>query len=149
VPGRFPGCSSERAEAAMVIRAGYPRGAGPAMAEGPESDSRRVERCRQNAGRSIGRIPPGGRTVDNRDDLKCLAELSDHGCGLGTERCKVACAGHLGAGRGNDRSWGGGPLRHGAFGGRGPVHCNAQRGPDDGIELQDHEEGEHQSHAVE
>jgi len=88
----------------MVIRAAGPQGAGPAMAVEPGSDSGRVERWRQNAGGSIERIPPGGRTVDNSDDLKGLSELGDNGCSLGAKLCDSAFAWHLGAGRGDYRS---------------------------------------------
>lgn len=85
----------------MVIRAGCPRGAGPAMAVEPGSDSGRVERWRQNAGRSIERIPPGGRTVDDRDDLKDLFQLADDGRRLGAKSCNSAPAWHLDSGRGD------------------------------------------------
>jgi len=88
----------------MVIRAGCPRGAGPAMAVGPGSDSGRVERWRQNAGRSIERIPPGWRTVDNIDELKDLSELGDNRRRLGAKLSDSAFARHLGAGRGDYRS---------------------------------------------
>jgi hypothetical protein len=88
----------------MVIRAGCPRGAGPAMAVEPGSDSGRVERWRQNAGRSIERIPPGWRTVDNSDELTDLSELGDNGRRLGAKLCDSAFAWHLGAGRGDYRS---------------------------------------------
>lgn len=88
----------------MVIRAGCPLGAGPAMAVEPGSDSGRVERWRQNAGRSIERIPPGGCTVDNRDELKDLSELGDHRRWLGAKLGDSAFAWHLGAGRGDYRS---------------------------------------------
>ena len=74
------------------------------MAVGPGSDSGRVERWRQNAGRSIERIPPGWRTVDTSDDLKDLCELGDNGRRLGAKPCDSAFAWHLGAGRGDYRS---------------------------------------------
>jgi hypothetical protein len=85
----------------MVIRAGCPRGAGPAMAVGPGSDSGRVERWRQNAGRSIERIPPGGRAVDDRHKLKDLPQLGDDGCRLGAQLCDSATAWHLVSGSGD------------------------------------------------
>jgi len=85
----------------MVIRTGGPQGAGPAMAVEPGSDSGRVERWRQNAGPSIERIPPGGRTVDNSNELKDLSELGDNGCRLGAKLCDIAATWHLGTRRGD------------------------------------------------
>jgi hypothetical protein len=74
------------------------------MAVGPGSDSGRVERWRQNAGRSFERIPPRGRAVDERDDLKHLLQLPDDRRRLGTELCDSAPARHLDSDRGDNRS---------------------------------------------
>jgi hypothetical protein len=74
------------------------------MAVGPGSDSGRVEWWRQNAGRSIEGIPPGGRSVDDRHELKDLPQLGDDGRRLGAQLCHSAFAWHWGAGRGDYRS---------------------------------------------
>ena len=91
------------------------------MAVEPGSDSGRVERWRQNAGRSIERIPRGGRAVDNRDDLKDLSQLGDDGGRLGAELGDSAPAWHLDSDGGDYRTWVGRPRRHGTFSVRSPL----------------------------
>jgi hypothetical protein len=71
------------------------------MAVGPGSDSGRVERWRQNAGRSIEGIPPGRRAVDDRHELEDVPQLGDDGRRLGAQPCDSAPAWHLGSGSGD------------------------------------------------
>jgi hypothetical protein len=72
------------------------------MGVGPGSDSGRVERWRQNAGRSIERIPPGWHGVADRENLKGLPQLDDGRRRLGTELCHSTPTCHLSSGRGDD-----------------------------------------------
>jgi hypothetical protein len=73
--------------------------------------------------------------VDDRHELKDLPQLGDDGRGLGAKLCDGAPAWDLIANWGDYRSWVGGPLGHGTFRTRGPLSLEAQRGPDDGVEL--------------
>ena len=71
------------------------------MSVDPGSDSGRVERWRQNAGRSNEHIPRGGRAVYDGDNLKHLFQLADDRGRLGAKFVESAPSWHLGSGRGD------------------------------------------------
>lgn len=112
------------------------------MCVGPGLDSGRVERWREKAaGRGQG-VPASRSMVDDRDDLKSGVSLRDDRSRLSAKLGNAAPALDLGSGR-RERTFGcTGALGHGALLAGRMLPLNAQRGPDDGLELEEEKQGQ-------
>ncbi len=87
-----------------------------------------------------------GFAVDQRYQLKGLVELSDDRRGLGTKLGDGTPTSELGS-RGSQGAFGGaGALRHGALRARGVLPVEAERGPDNGVELEEEKQRQDQAH---
>lgn len=118
------------------------------MDVGPGLDSGRVERWSENASGGALRFETQMCPVDERHELERLIDLGDHRNRLSAKLGNGAPALDLGSGRSERTfSWPG-ALGHGALLARRVLRLEAQRGPDDGIELEEEKQGQNQAHAV-
>lgn len=114
----------------------------PTMCVGPGLDSGRVERWREKAaGRGQG-VEASNSTVDDGHDLKSGVSLRDDRSRLSAKLGNAAPALDLGSGR-SERTFGlTGARGHGALLAGRMLPLNAQRGPDDGVELEEEKQGQ-------
>lgn len=85
--------------------------------------------------------------MDERYQLKGLLEVSDDRGGLGTKLGDGTPARDLGTGRSHATFGGAGVLGHGALRARGVLLLEAERRPQNRVELEDEEQRQNQTHA--
>jgi hypothetical protein len=118
------------------------------MCLGPGLDSGRVERWGENASGGAQRIRAWMCAVEERDELERSIDLGDHRSRLSTKLGNAARTVDLGSGR-SERPFGWTEaLGHGALLAGHMLPFEAQRGPDDGVELEEEEQGQNQTHFV-